>query len=216
MKRALTFIGILLPVFLYGRTDNDSVQVIAKLLFPGQGSKIYVAEYEIIKLIEGTEPRDTIEVAYYFYKKYESAPDTALLHLLKSPNATVGNSYYTFPDYDAKKGIEKVELSCVDFDYWEACETGIGECKPLTFSRKNPKDNWFLILPCGGIFSTYILSEQQGVPNASQIIQQVEVAHSDCPPVFELTNLKDGRYYATIISCGLGGQIEFNIRTEEE
>ena len=135
MKLTLTIFGLLLTFLTYGQANNDTIKVIAKLVSPGQGSKIYIAEYKVIKVVKGTLTNDTIKVGYYFYNEYQNAPDTALLNLTTYTGDTKTTDYYIFPDYDAKKGIEKVKISYVDFDYWEGCETGKGECKPLTFIR---------------------------------------------------------------------------------
>ncbi len=216
MKRTLTILGLFFSILTYGQANNDTIQVIAKLVTPGQGSKIYIAKYKIIKVVKGTVSNDTIEVGYYFYKEYKNAPDTAFLNLTTYTGDTKTKDYYIFPDYDAEKGIEKVKLTYVDFDYWEGCETGKGECNPLTFTRKSINENWFLIMPCGGTATSVTLSEQQGIPKGNKIIQKEEISHSECPPIFELTNLKDGKYFAYMLACGLGGQIEINIRTEKE
>jgi hypothetical protein len=114
-----------------------------------------------------------------------------------------------------KKGIEKVKISYVDFDYWEGCETGKGECKPLTFIRSSNDENWFLFMPCGGTATTVTLSKQTGIPKENEAIQKCEISYSDCPPIFDLTNLKDGKYFAYMLACGLGGQIEINLTTKK-
>ncbi|HBH05798.1 MAG TPA: hypothetical protein DDX92_04255 [Flavobacteriales bacterium] len=216
MKGIITILGLLFSILTYGQANNDTIQVIAKLVTPGQGSKIYIAEYEIITVVKGTITNDTIKVGYYFYKEQQNTPDTAFLNLTTYTGDTKTTDYYIFPDYDAKKGIEKVKLAYVDFDYWEGCETGKGECSPLTFSRKTSTENWFLIMPCGGTFTTVTLSEKQGIPEGKDIIQKEEISNSECPPIFDLTNLKDGKYFAYMLACGLGGQIEINIKTEIE
>lgn len=67
MKFTLTIILTLLTFLTFGHAHNETIQVIAKLIAPGQGSKIYIAEYKIIKVIKGTLTNDTIKVGYYFY-----------------------------------------------------------------------------------------------------------------------------------------------------
>ena len=216
MKGLFTILGLLFSILTYGQAENDTIQVIAKLVTPGQGSKIYIAEYKVIKILKGTVTNDTIKVGYYFYKEYQNAPDTALLNLITYTGDTKTTDYYIFPEYDAKKGIEKVRLSYVDFDYWEGCETGKGKCNPLTFTRNSTDKNWYLIMPCGGTATTVTLSEQQGIPKEKDVIQQEEISYAECPPVFKLTNLKDGKYFAYMLACGLGGQIEINLKTEKK
>lgn len=212
MKFTLTIILTLLTLLTYGQANNDTIQVIAKLISPGQGSKIYIAEYKVIKIVKGTLTNDTIKVGYYFYNEYQNAPDTALLNLTTYTGDTKTTDYYIFPDYDAKKGIERVKISYVDFDYWEGCETGKGECKPLTFIRSLKDNNWFLFMPCGGTATTVNLT----VSGQKNPIQTTSIGHSQCPPIFDLTDLADGKYYAYMLACGLGGQIEINLRTENE
>jgi hypothetical protein len=46
-----------------------------------------------------------------------------------------------------KKGIETVQISTVNFDYWESFEKGDKACKPLTFTRNPTTKNWFLLMP---------------------------------------------------------------------
>lgn len=215
MKGIITILGLLFSIFTYGQANNDTIKVIAKLVSPGQGSKIYIAEYEIIKVVKGTVTNDTIKVGYYINKEHQNIPDTVLLNLTTYTGDTKTTDYYIFPAYDAKNGIEKVKLSYVDYDYWEGCETGKGECNPLTFIRNSTNENWYLIMPCGGTSTSVALSERQGIPKGNDIIQKVEISHSECPPIFELTNLKDGKYFAYMLACVLGGQIEINIMTEK-
>ncbi|MEL6699536.1 MAG: hypothetical protein AAFP89_25075 [Bacteroidota bacterium] len=216
MKGLFTILGLLFSTLTYGQAGNDTIQVIAKLVTPGQGSKIYIAEYKVIKILKGTVTNDTIKAGYYFYKEYQNAPDTALLNLTTYAGDTKTTDYYLFPEYDAKKGIEKIKSSYVDFDYWEGCETGKGKCNPLTLTRNSTDKNWYLIMPCGGTETSVTLSKQQGIPEENDIIRKEKISSSECPPIFELTNLKDGKYFAYMLACGLGGQIEINIRTEKE
>ena len=216
MRIIIIIFGLFFTHLIYGQAKNDTIKVIAKLVTQGQGSKIHIAKYKVIKTIKGKVTNDTIQVGYYFYNEYKNAPDTALLTLTTYTGNTKTKDYYIFPNYNAKEGIENVKISFVDFDYWEGCETGKGECKPLNFTRKAYNEKWFLILPYGGTATTVTLSKQQGINKGNEIIQKSEISHSECPPVFELTNLKDGKYYAYMLSCGLGGQIEINIKTKTE
>lgn len=216
MKGFITISALLFTILTYGQANNDNIQVIAKLITPGQGSKIHIAKYEVIKVIKSVVTNDTIDVGYYFYKEHQNMPVTALLNLTTYTGDTKTSDYYIFPDYDAQNGIEKVKLSFVEFDYWERCETGKGECNPLTITRCSANEKWYLIMPCGGTATTVTLSAQQGIPKGNDIIQTEAISHSECPPIFELTNLKDGKYFAYMLACGLGGQIGINITTEKE
>jgi len=212
MKVKLIIIGLLFPILSYGQANNDSIQVIAKLLTFGQGSKIHTAKYKVIKTIKGLVTNDTIQVGYYSYHEPKNMPDTVLLHLTTYTRETKATDYYIFPNYDAINGIEQVKLSYVDFDYWEGCETGNEECKPITFTRDSISEKWYLIMPCGGT-QTHITFTKSGQKSP---VKEVSLGFPDCPPVFELTNVLDGKYFAYMLACGLGGQIEINIRTEKK
>ena len=67
-------------------------------------------------------------------------------------------------------------------------------------------------MPCGGT-STSVTLTASGQSNP---IQKTDVRNFECPPVFELTNLSDGKYFANMLACGLGGSIEINITTEKK
>ena len=99
----------------------------------------------------------------------------------------------------------------VKYDYWEGCETGKGECAPLTFFRKKSYKKWFLKVPCGGTFTSVSLMKNE----TNEVLQEINISFEDCPPIFDLTNLKDGNYQAYMMACNLGGGIEINLRTIE-
>ena len=71
-------------------------------------------------------------------------------------------------------------------------------------------------MPCGGTATTLTLSFKQGIPKGNEIIQSETISHLGCPPVFEFTHLKDGKYFAYMLACGLGGQIEINLKTKKD
>jgi hypothetical protein len=189
---------------------TESFQVLAKFIQNQGGDKVHTIKYKILKNLSKNEIGETIDVGFYNYKLYEKEQDTVLLTI---ENYTLQKikDYFIFPDYDAKKGIEKARVDYVDSEYWENCETGV-ECNPLNFSRKSKNEKWFLILPCGGTFTDIALTKS-GEKNP---IKKLEIEHSKCPPYFELTEFKDGKYFANMIACGLGGKIEFNIITTTE
>ncbi len=117
MKFSLTIILTLLTFLTYGQTNNDTIQVIAKLIAPGQGDKIHIAKYKVIKVVKGKVTNDTIKVGYYFYNAYQNEPDTALLKLMTYTGETKLKDYYIFPNYNANKGIEKVKISFLELNY---------------------------------------------------------------------------------------------------
>jgi hypothetical protein len=216
MKSTLLILGLLFTFFVKGQEKNDTIRVIAQLISPGIGSKIYIADYKVIKLVKGFLTNDTIEVGYYFYKEYKNAPDTALLNLTTYTGPSKTKDYYIFPEYDAKKGIEKVKISKVDLDYWKECEKGKGDCKPLTLTRSSSNNKWFLFMPCNVRTTNVTLSKHSGIPQQNEIIQKNETIHSECPPIFDLTNLSDGKYFVYILAGKSGRQIEINLKTDNE
>lgn len=207
MKLKLAIIGVCMSFVAIAQGKNDTIQVIAKQINLGVGSKIHIAQYEVIKVLKGNVSNKVISVGYYFYNELENAPDTALLNLTTYTGGLAAKDYFIFPEYDQKKGSEKILVSTVEFKYWEGCEIGRGPCKPLIFHRDAENSRWFLIMPCGGTSTSVTLSD------STRIVGKVGVNADQCPPVFELTNLKDGIYLATMLACGLGGSIEFLIST---
>ena len=64
-------------------------------------------------------------------------------------------------------------------------------------------------MPCGGTFSTIQLRRKTDkLP-----VQEVSIERKDCPPFFDVSNLEDGDYYASMMSCGLGGGFILQLRT---
>ncbi len=65
-------------------------------------------------------------------------------------------------------------------------------------------------MPCGG-------TETKVTVSSSDIFFSLKqhLFHDKCPPLLELTNLKDGKYFAQMIACGLGGQVEFDLTTKK-
>jgi len=223
MKSSLIIIGILIATLTNfqsskkGNLSNENkIKVLAELISDEGGSKIQISKYRILKTIQGKITNDTIQVGYYFYNEFKLKPKTSILTLKKYNGNSKIKDYYIFPEYNPSKGIEKVKISTIDFKYWEGCETGNGNCNPLIFKRQTKKEKWYLVLPCGGTSTTVFLSQKEGIPEEEEIIQKNEISYSKCPPIFELTNLNDGKYYAYMLACGLGGQIEINLKTNME
>jgi hypothetical protein len=186
---------------------TNSFQVLAKFIENNDGDKVQTTKYKLLKNLSENEIAETFEVGFYNYKVYEKNQDTVLLTIENYTLQKIKN-YYIFPDYDAKKGIENAKIDYVDFKYWENCETG-NECNSLNFSRKSESGKWYLIMPCGGTFTNLTLTKSGEI----KPIKTIKIENSKCPPYFELTELRDGKYFANMISCGLGGKIEFNIKT---
>ena len=217
MKAAtiLTIFTLALALVSCGQTTKSKslkteFRALAKLVSSGEGSKIYIAKYKIIKDFTDSTFADTINVGYYFYKDNTQQFDTVLLTLTKYEGQTKVENYFICPDYDARIGIQKAKVNFIDFDYWESCETGKGKCIPLNFRRTKDEKNWYLIMPCGGTETNVKVSSSD-----KTFSQQQHLFHDKCPPFLELTNLKDGKYFAQMIACGLGGQVEFNLTTNK-
>lgn len=214
--KSTSFLSILLLTIALsscGQIKKEKVsatefKALAKLISGGEGSKIHIAKYKIIKDFTDTTFADTINVGYYFYKDNAEQFDTVLLTLRKYEGQTQIESYFICPDYDAKLGIQKAKVNFIYSDYWEGCETGKGKCNPLSFTRTKDEKNWYLIMPCGGTETSVNISSSDNF-----FSQQQHLFHDKCPPFLALTDLKDGKYLANMLACGLGGSIEFNLTT---
>lgn len=115
---SILILSILLSVSTaYGQsteqeTDSqktDTIKLVGQLISPGVGSKIHIAEFKVLQVIQGPMLHDTIRVGYYFYTIDGELPDKAKLTLLKYQGNTDINNYYIFPNYDAGKGHKRVE-----------------------------------------------------------------------------------------------------------
>ena len=92
---------------------------------------------------------------------------------------------------------------------WENCETGEGICDRILITRSSLNQEVVFIAPCGGTATTlYLYANKQEKP-----IQVLSVGYDDCPPTLVFTGLKDGYYYASILSCGLGGTVQIKLET---
>jgi hypothetical protein len=94
-------------------------------------------------------------------------------------------------------------------EYWEGCETGLGECKPLAFVRASQSAQVTLRMPCGGTRTSVTLTR---VGEASPL-RSLQIGAADCPPQFDLTGLPDGDYEAYMLACALGGPVRFSLQT---
>lgn len=212
LKNILTFPLLFLTLTACGQTKKtdakiDSYKVLAKLISFEGGDKIHFAKFRVIKnLSDSLLLNDTIVVGYYNYKQPDENIDNVLLTLNKYDGQTSVKNYFICPDYDGIANIQKAKIEYIDFDYWECCETGKGDCKPLTFSRTEKDKNCFLIMPCGGTETAITVSGQN-------FNKEIHLFHNNCPPYLELTNLADGKYLAKMRACGLGGTVTFNLTT---
>ena len=214
LKNILTILLFCLTLISYGQTQkvdtkSENYKVLAKLVSFEGGDKVHFAKWRIIKKLSDTLiMSDTIIVGYYNYKQPDNNIDTALLTIKKYNGQTSMKNYFICPDYDGTNNIQKAKVEYIDFDYWEGCEIGNGNCKPLIFTRTRNEEKLFLIMPCGGTETTITISGQNFSEN-------LHLYYNNCPPYLELTNLTDGQYFANMIACGLGGSVTFNLITTE-
>lgn len=107
--------------------------------------------------------------------------------------------------------MQPVEINAIEYDYWEGCETGEGDCKPLTFTRTYKNQPHYLFLP-GGSLGTVTVTDLK----TNLIIQEISSSLGSPPFVLDTTHLPDGNYSLYMISCSLGGPVEIILKTEEE
>ena len=212
MKKVVVITLVFLSVFSYGQTasiyQNENFRALAKLISLEGGDKIHYAKFKILKNLSDTlNLKDTITVGFYNYMQPDNDLDYVLLTLEKYNGQTSLRNYFICPDYDGKIGIQKIKIDFIDFDYWEGCETGRGECKPLTFTRPVSERNWFLIMPCGGTMTKVFISGED-------FSKELNLNYYECPPYLDLTNLADGKYSAYMLACGLGGNVNFILITK--
>lgn len=110
--------------------------------------------------------------------------------------------------YQGKKKFV-YELS---YDYWDTCGIGPNNCTSLSFVRNKLGDRIEAVLPCGGT-STRIFLFKDSIQNG--LIEQT-FNYDECPPIFDLTKLEDGRYGFFMLACNLGGGISFHLESKEQ
>lgn len=219
MQKMNRFNSILIITFLCltlisdGQTMADyfkdpELRVLATLISFESGDKLHSAKFKVIRCLnDSIQLKDTISVWYYNYLQPETAIDTVILTLNRygQQAQTIKNDLHCI-DNNGKTGIQKAKINFITFDYWKGCETGKGDCKPLTFIRSKDDKNWFLIMPCGGSGTEISISGQR-------FNKELHLYHDNCPPYLELSNLTDGSYSANMRACGLGGTVNFNVTT---
>jgi hypothetical protein len=206
--RNLIFILIILSQTCFGQEAPDTLKVLAQQVEPGEGSKIHIAKYKVLKVLEGVLNVSNISVGYVDYKGINHSSEPVLLTLLKYEGKTSIKNYYHYPNYNALENAEKVNLLKIDRDYWEACETGVGACEPLTFYSDSKFKKTFLLMPCGGTVTDVFLFR------GAEVCLEGRWNVENCPPMFDLTELGDGKYSVSMIACGLGGGVGFSLTTK--
>ena len=128
------------------QVSNTPIVVLAEQISPGEGSKIHIAEYKVLKTIQGKPSYKIFKVGYYGYKVLKPLPKYAILTLEKYQGKTDLKDYYIFPDYAPNKGLEKVKVSTISVREWEACEKGLTDCKAVEISRKSHNEKLYLMV----------------------------------------------------------------------
>jgi hypothetical protein len=213
LENILTIIFFCLTLTSCGQINAEyfkesEFKVLAKFISFEGGDKLHSAKFKVIKCLnDSIQPKDTISVWYYNYLQPDTNIDTVLLSLNKYDRQSqlVKDNLHCIGN-NGKTGFQKVKTDFIDFEYWEGCETGKGECKPLTFTRLKAEKNWFLIMPCGGTETAVTISGQN-------FDKELHLFHESCPPCLDLTNLSDGKYSANMRACGLGGTVTFILAT---
>lgn len=92
---------------------------------------------------------------------------------------------------------------------WEACESGVGDCEKIVIERDHKGQEVVLVMPSGGTSGTATLhaGKQQGP------IQTCDVGMESEYPKFNFTTLEDGFYYASMLSCSVGGTVQIELKT---
>lgn len=197
---------LLLSQTCFGQSGPDTLKVLAQQIEAGEGSKIHIAKYKVLKVLAGELNASSISVGYTGCQELNHSSEPVLLSLLKYRGKTSIKNYYHYPNYNALEGAEKVNVLKITRAYWEACEKGTPACEALTFYKDSRLKKTFLLLPCGGSATTVSLSKDKGV------ILESSWWAKECPPMFDLTALGDGKYSAYMLACGLGGRVEFTLK----
>ena len=98
----------------------------------------------------------------------------------------------------------------IEAEHWKACETRENPCKNIIIKRKSINEKLQLIMPCGGTYTTVKLYRS----NKENPIKSLSIGFEECPPIFDITQLKDGNYSINMMACSLGGEVKFTIITE--
>ena len=59
-------------------------------------------------------------------------------------------------------------------------------------------------MPCGGTYTTVKLYGN----NKETPIKSLSIGYEECPPIFDITQLKDGNYSINMMACSLGGEVK--------
>jgi hypothetical protein len=110
---------------------------------------------------------------------------------------------------------QKIELSQ---EYLDACETGLGECKPIIIDRQKGArvTLQFPLLSRAsvGLWDADNFERlQKRKPPYKSMESKISSAREQ-PLIFDLTKRVDGTYHLWLTSCGAGGFYEVRLRTK--
>ena len=159
----LLLLGIwLLPMSCIALVESaDTITILGELIEEKGGSKIHVATYRVLKVLKGEVSNDTIQVGYYGEQRKTNLPDQALLNIEVYQGKTTLDDYYICPNYALSKGVEKVKIDRVSRALWLGCETGEGECPVIKLTRPSKKEDWYLLMPCGGTYTRRLFKNKE-------------------------------------------------------
>ena len=209
MKNILLLLTCFLSTSSNAQSERDTIEVLAKYINSIPGYNYNYGTYQVICIVSGHLNERVIYPAYIPNLEFVEKQDTVLLKMVCNFDQTKPVMYYNFPNYDAKNNIKKVKTFVIDHDFLEGCETGQGFCDPKTFTRDFAGQKAFIIMPCGGSFSTVQL-HHKSTPSP---IQELSVKINECPPFFDVSALEDGEYSASMMSCGLGGGFKLQLKS---
>lgn len=90
---------------LISETKNqDTIKVVARFIKIEEGNNVLMANYRVLKRLQGNVIDDTISVIYHSGKSPQKVTENSLLTLLEFDIALGATNYYYFPEYDGLKG----------------------------------------------------------------------------------------------------------------
>ncbi len=104
-------------------------------------------------------------------------------------------------------------------EFMEGCEMGTTPCEPIEILRSHHDEDWNIVLPSGGTLSTVILYDQKGIDLfwSGKMEEAIPIRQDQCGPdrlpSITLKSLPDGTYFLRMMSCGLGGGFQLELRT---
>lgn len=96
--------------------EMDTIRIVGFLITPTQdlmsaqqNQEILIAEYQVLEVLKGVVPHNTVNVGYFSYTLQEQLPERVELTLFQSVSDTGLTNYYIFPNNDASQGIKYID-----------------------------------------------------------------------------------------------------------